>query len=267
MSQYIHGYSERERLRLVEQSGILEKVLHEDTIYKPYASVLEAGCGVGAQTVILAKRNPDCFITSVDISDESVEQAKKSIEAGKIHNVSFVVADIMNLPFPENNFDHIFVCFVLEHLSEPLEVLINLKRLLKPGGSITVIEGNHDACIWHPHTEASAKTWRAMIEAQKLLGHDPNIGLRLYPLLSHAGYKVEWVEPRFVYTDNNSPKLMDGVLNKIIVPMARTAKEKAIEHKLIDLPTWEQGISDLEKIALPPDSTFFYTWFKALGTK
>jgi ubiquinone/menaquinone biosynthesis C-methylase UbiE len=267
MGQYIHGYSDREATRLVEQSEILKKILHKDSIYKPYTSILEAGCGVGAQTIILAKQNPDCFITSVDISEESIKHAKKLIASEKINNVNFVEADIMKLQFEESSFDHIFVCFVLEHLNHPQEALINLKRFLKPGGTITVIEGNHDACIWHPHTEASEKVWKAMIKAQHYLGHDPNIGLRLYPLLLHADYQVEWVEPRWVYTDNNNPGLMDGVLNKIIVPMARTAKEKALSLNLIDLVTWEQGMNDLEKVSLPPNGTFFYTWFKALGRK
>jgi ubiquinone/menaquinone biosynthesis C-methylase UbiE len=267
MGQYIHRYSAREKLRLVEQSGILEKILHEDTHYEPCSTVLEAGCGVGAQTVILAKRNPDSFITSIDISKESIEQAKNIVKAENIHNVRFLEGDIMNLSFSENSFDHIFLCFVLEHLNQPQEALNNLKRFLKPGGTLTVIEGNHDACIWYPHTDASAKTWRAMIKAQQLLGHDPNIGLRLNPLLAHAGYKVEWVEPRWVYTDSNNPKLMDGVINKIIVPMALTAKEKALNLKLIEPATWEQGISDLEKVANLKDGTFFYTWFKAFGRK
>jgi ubiquinone/menaquinone biosynthesis C-methylase UbiE len=267
MGHYIHGYSEREGIRLIEQSEILEKILHKGTIYEPCSSILEAGCGVGAQTVILAKNNPDSFITSVDISKESLKLAKKSVEAEKIRNVSFVEGDIMNLQFADSSFDHIFICFVLEHLNHPQEALTGIKRFLKPGGTITVIEGNHDACIWNPHTEDSAKVWRAMIEAQQYLGHDPNIGLRLYPLLFNAGYKVEWVEPRWVYADNNVPDLMNGVLNKIIVPMAKTAKEKAIALNLVDLLTWEKGIDDLEKVTIPPEGTFFYTWFKAFGRK
>ena len=183
MSQYIHGYSERESQRLLEQSEILEKILHEGTCYEPYSNILEAGCGVGGQTVILARRNPDSFITSIDISEESLQKAKQNCEGQCIVNVRFQQADIMQLPFPDNSFDHIFVCFVLEHLSNPLEALIKLKKLLKSNGTITLIEGDHEACIWHPHTEASELTWKAMIKSQQLLGHDPNIGRKLFPLI------------------------------------------------------------------------------------
>jgi len=45
-----------------------------------------------------------------------------------------------DLPWAAETFDHIFVCFVLEHLPHPSEALIALKRLLKDGGTITVIE-------------------------------------------------------------------------------------------------------------------------------
>ena len=47
------------------------------------------------------------------------------------------------MPFAPASFDHVFVCFVLEHLSRPAEALSSLKTVLKPGGSITVIEGDH----------------------------------------------------------------------------------------------------------------------------
>lgn len=52
-------------------------------------------------------------------------------------------ADIFALPFESGSFDHVFVCFVLEHLSHPVEALAILGNVLRPGGSITVVEGDH----------------------------------------------------------------------------------------------------------------------------
>jgi len=114
MTEYVHGYSEREALRLSEQAETLEKLLHHDTIYPPGAKVLEAGCGIGAQTVILAKNNPEAEITSVDISPESLEKARENVARDGIKNVRFLRANIFSLPFEDESFDHIFVCFVLE---------------------------------------------------------------------------------------------------------------------------------------------------------
>jgi ubiquinone/menaquinone biosynthesis C-methylase UbiE len=267
MNKYVHGYSERESQRLEEQSEILEKLLHEGTLYKPYEHILEAGCGVGAQTVIMAKRNPDCFITSIDISHDSLAKAQAKVKSEGFNNVAFQQADIHDIKFEPNSFDHVFVCFVLEHLSNPNEALLQLKKVLKPGGTITVIEGDHEACIWNPSTNASKLTWQAMIKSQQMLGHDPNIGRRLYPILEKAGFSIEFAEPRWIYTDGNNPKLADGMVNKIIVPMVKTAHDFAIKNSLIDEITFQQGIVDLENSAVAPEGTFFYTWFKAVGKK
>ncbi len=57
------------------------------------------------------------------------------------------------------------------------------------------------------------------------------------------------------------------MVNKIIVPMTQTAREKSLDMGLIDEETWDRGISDLENSGVTPEGTFFYTWFKAVATK
>ena len=141
--KYVHGYSEREHTRLHDQAATLTALLHADTIYPPKASVLEAGCGVGAQTVILAKNSPEARFLSIDISEESLSKAKTLAEKEGISNVEFQRANIYQFDFIEETFDHIFVCFVLEHLLRPRDALMSLKKVLKTGGTITVIEGDH----------------------------------------------------------------------------------------------------------------------------
>ena len=78
---YVHGYRTREHERLKDQAGTLIGILHGDTNYPPGSQVLEAGCGVGAQTVTLARRSPRAFFTSVDISPDSLQAAKAATEA------------------------------------------------------------------------------------------------------------------------------------------------------------------------------------------
>jgi len=144
---YVHGYDQRENSRLQDQAGTLVELLHSDTIYPEGDSVLEAGCGVGAQTVILATNSPKALITSIDVSETSVAEAREAVRTANISNVTLRQADIFHLPFPPESFDHVFVCFVLEHLAQPVEALQALQRVLKPGGAITAIEGDHgSAC-------------------------------------------------------------------------------------------------------------------------
>ena len=265
MSKYVHGYSKREAQRLEEQSEILETLLHGDTRYPAGNHVLEAGCGVGAQSVILAKQSPEAKFTSIDISPESLEKAEAAVLAQGHSNFTFRQADILQLPFEDEQFDAVFVCFVLEHLDDPDAALLELKRVLRRGGEITVIEGDHGSCFWHPETEASLKVWKCMIRAQAIHDHDANIGRRVYPLLHKAGFDVQTSEPKWVYGDGNHPGLLDGMVNQIIVPMVQTAKERSLEAGWVDEALWEQGIRDLEASGNPPKGTFFYTWFKAVA--
>jgi ubiquinone/menaquinone biosynthesis C-methylase UbiE len=136
---YVHGYSEREAKRLVDQAKTLASLLHHDTKYPEESLILEAGCGVGAQTITLARNSPKAQITSLDISETSLEQAKSLINNEGIKNVHFHKADIMEMPFEDESFDHVFICFVLEHLNDPIAALESLYRVLKKGGTITVI--------------------------------------------------------------------------------------------------------------------------------
>ncbi len=61
---YVHGYAPQERERLQDQAGTLASLLHADTAYPAGSMVLEAGCGVGAQTVTLARTSPGALFTA-----------------------------------------------------------------------------------------------------------------------------------------------------------------------------------------------------------
>ena len=97
---YVHGYNPRENLRLQDQASTLVELLHSDTMYPAGSTVLEAGCGVGAQTVTLASNSPQALITSIDISEASLVAAGKALQAAGIHNVTLQQVDIFDLPFP-----------------------------------------------------------------------------------------------------------------------------------------------------------------------
>lgn len=95
---YVHGYTPHESRRLQDQASTLIDLLHRDTFYPPGSRVLEAGCGVGAQTLTLAHNSPDAQITSIDVSAGSLVEARKRAETVSVTNVQFRQADIFALP-------------------------------------------------------------------------------------------------------------------------------------------------------------------------
>ncbi len=263
---YVHGYSDRENSRLYDQANALTVLLHGDTAYPPGSRVLEAGCGVGAQTVILSRSSPGASVTSVDISEESVEKARRLAEKEVVTNVSFGVADIFDLPYEDETFDHVFICFVLEHLEKPLDALMAVKRVLKSGGTITVIEGDHGSSYFYPRSDEAMRTIRCLVDVQERLGGNSLIGRELYPLLVRAGFNGVKVSPRMVYADSSKPGLVEGFTKNTFIAMVEGVREQALELGMIDESAWDRGIRDLYRTA-GDEGTFCYTFFKATATK
>ena len=263
---YVHGYSEREAGRLLDQAQTLTDLLHHDTRYPPGSRVLEAGCGVGAQTITLVSQSPDAMFTCIDCSDASLAEAEARVCAAGYHNATFRNADIYDLPFPPESFDNVFVCFVLEHLPDPKRALSNLKDVLKPEGTITVIEGDHGSAYFHPDSAAAQNAIRCLIRIQRSMGGNALIGRELYPLLVSAGFRTVAVSPRMVYADASKPGLVEGFTKLTFTAMVEGAGDEAIRRHMISKAEWEQGILDLYRTT-EPDGTFCYTFFKATGIK
>ncbi len=264
--EYVHGYDPRENVRLQDQAGTLVELLHSDTSYRAGSSVLEAGCGVGAQTVTLARNSPDARITSIDISEASLAEAKRRADAAGLTNVQFRQADIFALPFDPASFDHIFVCFVLEHLARPIDALDALRVLLRPGGTITVIEGDHGSAYFHPDSEAAHTAIRCQVDLQRRAGGNAMIGRELFPLMTKAGFSAVRVSPRMVYVDSSRPGLVDGFTRKTFTAMIEGVRESAIEAGIVEPAVFDRGILDLYRTA-DPDGVFCYTFFKAVGER
>jgi trans-aconitate methyltransferase len=263
---YVHGYHPRENERLQDQAGTLVDLLHSDTSYPSGSMVLEAGCGVGAQTVTLAQRSPDARFTSIDLSSQSLAEAKRKTDAAGLTNVQFHQADIFALPFASESFDHVFVCFVLEHLSRPVEALAMLHKRLKPGGTMTVIEGDHGSAYFHPDSRAAHKAIQCQVELQRLAGGNALIGRQLYPLMVDAGLEAIHVSPRLVYVDSSRPDLVDGFTRKTFTAMIEGVRESAIEAGITDPEAFDTGVRDLHRTA-EADGVFCYTFFKGVGKK
>ena len=264
--RYVHGYEESEGRRLSDQAATLEALLHHDVSYPPGSDVLEAGCGTGAQTVPLVRNSPGVRLTSLDIAPASLAEAAARIRAAGLSSPTFQLGDLRALPFADASFDHAFVCFVLEHLADPRTALGDLRRVLRPGGSLTVIEGDHGSTLFHPDDPAAREAIRCQVTLQRAAGGDAEIGRRLRPLLAAADFCDVRVSPRQVYVDAGRPGLVDGFIRRTFTAMVAGVRDEAIRAGLTNAEAFDAGIRALLRTT-EPDGVFCYTFFKATAFK
>ena len=264
---YVHGYQQREGLRLRDQAQTLADLLHHDTVLPTDGYVLELGCGVGAQTLEVLARNPDVRLTAIDRSPASLAAARAALRVAGRHGVELIRADLFELPHDDGplragRFDVVLVCFVLEHLDRPAEALQVARQLLRPGGRLIVIEGDHGSTTFHPDSQDARAAIGCQVALQRQVGGDPDIGRRLYPLLVEAGLIDVEVTPRQVYVDGSRPALADGFVRRTFTAMVQGVRTSALAADLADGQRFDRGIADLMRTA-EPDGTFSYTFYKA----
>ena len=168
------------------------------------------------------------------------------------------------MKFQEESFDHIFVCFVLEHLSNPIDALILLKKVLKKGGTMTVIEGDHGSTFFYPYSQHAQAAINAQVKLQSENGGNALIGRQLYPLLVNSGFKTCKVFPRMVYVDSSKPDFVEGFTKNTFTAMIEGIREKAIKGSIMDAASFDRGVQDLYRTT-QTDGVFCYTFFKGIG--
>jgi hypothetical protein len=137
---------------------------------------------------------------------------------------------------------------------------------VRPGGTITVVEGDHDSTSFHPDS-ADARAVIACLEVlQRRAGGDPSIGRRLHPLLTAAGFVDVAVAPRTVHAHAGRPDLAENFTRRTFTAMVAGVREPAVAAGLTTPERFDAGVRDLLRTA-EPDGTFSYTFFRATGTR
>src|ERR1700744_5005517 len=121
--------------------------------------------------------------------------------------------------------------------------------MLRPGGTITVIEGDHGLICFHPDSRAARDAIACQVTLQQNAGGDARLGRRLHPLLAEAGFGDVTVSPRMVYVDGSDPGLGDRFIRRTFTAMIEGIREPAVAGGLISAERFDAGIRDLLRTA------------------
>lgn len=181
---------------------------HEWRILRPLApsgggAVLDAGCGNGAVTAELSAALPGTRVVGLDAHPALLDRARARGRAADAAEPELFKGDIGRTPFADGEFDLVLSRYVFQHLQEPVAAARELRRILRPGGHLAVIDV--DAGLWgiaEPDMSGqSQEAYRALGAAQHAQGGDRLIARRLPRVLRDAGYTDVSVRP-FAYTSD-----------------------------------------------------------------
>jgi SAM-dependent methyltransferase len=141
--------------------------------------VLDIGCGPGSITAGLAGIvDATGVAVGIDLDPERLPEHPRSAVAA---------AHASRLPFPDATFDAMFSCALLQHVDDPLAVLVEARRVAKPGSVIGIADADWDGWLVHPPDPLVDRGQQILRQLRS--SGDPTVGKRLRGLLTDAGFE------------------------------------------------------------------------------
>jgi len=262
-NKYLHGYEEVEQERLMEQAKVIESKIFDFIDYDGCQRLLEIGSGVGAQTEILLRRFPHLSITGIEHEQKQIDKAKKNLTSKgcDLGKISFIQQDAKKLDLLQV-FDSAFICWVLEHVSEPIEILRSMKSALLPNAKVVITEVFNSTFYTFPVREEITHYWKIYNEYQLSIGGDPEVGAKLGDMLEKTGYKDISLRSGGFHLDSRELEEKKQVFTYWKNLMSSGASAM-IEEGVIseaEVISMQQAMDELREM---PDSIFYYRFIQA----
>lgn len=227
--------------------------------------LLDVGCGPGTITRDLAARVAPGEVVGVDAADDVVALARSAPGVDELSNLSFRVADVYRLPFADDGFDVAHAHQVLQHLSDPVAALGEMRRVLRPGGLVAVRDGDHGGFVWWPEDPALER-WMAVYHGVTARnGAEADAGRRLLHWVRAAGF-VDAVASSSTWTfaDPDSRRWWGGLWAERVEHSA--VAEQALAYGLSHRDELAEIAAAFRRWAATDDATFVVLHGEVLAT-
>ena len=255
---YIHGTDPDEQARLAQLNALTNKTFVEFLQVPDGSRVLEVGSGLGILAAAVADA-ANARVVGVEVAWPQIAKAAAGAR------VRFVQGDAHHLPAPEAAFDVVYARYVLEHVRDPQKVLAEMKRVLRPGGRVAVLENDITLVRFDPPCPAFDEVWAIFGDLQKRLGGDGAIGRRLFRLLRAAGFADVELSYQAEAHWHGSPGFAAWVTN--IIGNVESAREALIKTSMCPRSRIDEGVAQLAALLQKPEASAGFVWNRAAGKK
>ncbi len=191
MDVYTHGHAEsvlRSHIWRTAENSAAYLTPH----LQPGMSLLDVGCGPGPISADFARLVAPGRVLAIDPAAEVIRTATASADSASNPNLTFAVGDIFavadQLPPGAGSFDVVHAHQVLQHLSDPVAALREMRRLARPGGLIAVRDADYAAMSWYPKLPALDRWMDLYQRIARFNGGEPDAGRRLLQWAHDAGF-------------------------------------------------------------------------------
>ena len=261
---YVHGYEEWTRQWMAQRTAARDLDFLIPHL-KPGMSVIDCGCGPGSITADLAAFVGPGAVVGIDIEPRQLEAAERLAKDRGVTNVNFQQGSVYQIPFPDASFDVAVAHFVLEHVSDPLRGLREIRRVLRPGGVAAIKDPYYPAFTFRPQTPALQLFGELAARVRKHNGASDTYAPDLRAYLLEAGFRRTEAQAGL----NNAAGDEDGPR---VLPMMLTnqLRERAFRDTVLKQGWATEAELDAISAAAPelaarPDLFGFVVFVKALG--
>lgn len=263
-STYLHGFSEKEQNRLRYQAHFNEQRIYKNIDFSRTENLLEVGCGVGAQSEILLRRFPNLKLTGIDLNEKQLESAKSYLQGLPQYKGRYTIEKMNaeNLSYSANSFDGAFLCWILEHVPTPQNVLAEVRRVLRPGSTVYITEVLNSSFFLEPYSPNVWKYWMAFNDYQFEKAGDPFIGAKLGNLLLSSGFQQIHTKVKTLFFDNRTPEERKETI-EFWTDLLMSAKNVLVAEKYITDDLAREAEKELRNVARDPNAVFYYNFIQA----
>ncbi len=262
-AEYLHGFDTAEQKRLEAQAILLGGAGFLPTL-RPGMRVVEMGCGTGAIAREVAARVAPGVVIGVDREEAQLETARQLATARGITNVRFQRGEADALDLPDADLDGAYCRFLLEHVGDPVRVVREMVRVVRPDGWVCAFEWDNALESVYPNSPAHRLVWQSIYRLQETRGGDPWIARKLYRVFREAGLRDVRAEARVWTVTAAEPEklrlLLDGSREII-----RQTRNGLLREKLLTPEVFEQVDEEYEHILNTPHAYIAEGFCRAIG--
>ena len=257
MAQYIHGSTdEREVSRLEKQSHFVAPHVLRHFDAAPGHRVLDLATGVGAMAARIAEAFPGIELHALELSEPQLRAARVRNPVAK-----YVQGDAAQMPFADGFFDRVHCSWLLEHVPDPVKILREVRRVLRPGGYCQFSEVDNESLGSEPSFEELRRARDALNQSQIASGGDPFVGPKLERLMHEAGFDTVRVFQLALLGSQADPVFFQSFIDEFAEIFE--SLDESVEPVLQPLMT--QAAAQLRSLATIPNASLFYTGVIAQG--